>query len=249
MLVSSLLFTVVFVPFLFCQTKVIIKQMDTTTIHIEALDTSLHGARILCQGPFCDKKLPPIMESIQRLRDPFKKRILMTNATLGLSKYAPLHYDAIFQARDSADWTLALTYATYAPKPLLIMIEDVKIPEGLWQKIGKGMTLVHITASPVLHLRPYDAIFFAPVEDFGTPFVDYIFKALQSVFRATYSQKEHKEILQELRVAGAGIAWTKVEEEMGNGSIYWYDPVQQGERMEKGQMADLMMYLADGLRS
>jgi len=69
------------------------------------------------------------------------------------------------------------------------------------------------------------------------------------VFRATYSQKEHKEILQELRVAGAGIAWTKVEEEMGNGSIYWYDPVQQGERMEKGQMADLMMYLADGLRS
>ena len=47
--------------------------MDISTIHIEAFNRSLHGGRILCQGPF-PNKYAPIMESIQKLKEPFKKK-------------------------------------------------------------------------------------------------------------------------------------------------------------------------------
>ena len=219
------------------------KSDTDTTIHLESFNTNLHGCRILCQGPFPKGKSPPIMESIQKLREPFKKRILLSNMTFGLSKYLPMNYDAVFQVKDSADWTLILTYATYAPKPLLIISEDVTLPQGLWQKLDRTTTLVNITSTPVIHLRPYDAIFFAPIEELTSASVDYAHKALQTVYKATYSQKEHKEIVQELRVAGAGIAWCK-EEQVS--AICWYDPVtHQGERLSDKQLSELFGLLAE----
>ena len=50
--------------------------MDTSTIQIDGFSTNLHGCRILCQGPFSNGKYAPIMESIQKMREPFKKKIL-----------------------------------------------------------------------------------------------------------------------------------------------------------------------------
>ena len=64
--------------------------MDTHIVQIDAFNTNLHGARILCQGPFSNGKYAPIMESIQKLREPFKKKILLTNTAFSLSKYLPL---------------------------------------------------------------------------------------------------------------------------------------------------------------
>jgi hypothetical protein len=220
--------------------------METSTIQIDAFNTNLHGCRILCQGPFPNGKYAPIMDSIQKLRDPFKKKILLTRTAFSLSKYMPLQYDAVFQVRDTHDWTLILTYITYAPKPMLVVSEDVPIPDGLWQKINRTTTFVNITSSYQLNIRPYDAIFFAPIEELTTSYTDYVFKLLQSVYKASYSQKEHKEILQELRVAGAGICWTKHEEDVQNGSIYWYDPVtnNQGDSLSNKQMSELFSWLS-----
>jgi hypothetical protein len=217
------------------------------SIQIDAFNTNLHGCRILCQGPFPTSKYAPIMESIQKLREPFKKKILLTKAAFSLNKYLPLQYDATFQARDVQDWTLILTYLTYAPKPLLIVAENVPIPDGLWQKINRTITFVNITSSYQVNIRPYDAIFFAPIEELGSQYTEYVYKVLQSIYKSQYTQKEHKEILQELRVANAGICWTKYEESAPGGSVYWYDPVQnnEGDSLSNKQMSELFVWLAE----
>lgn len=221
--------------------------MDTQTVQIDAFNTNLHGARILCQGPFPNGKYAPIMEAIQRLRDPFKKKILLTKTAFSLSKYLPLQYDATFQVKDSQDWTLILTYITYAPKPLLVVAEDIPIPDGLWQKLTRATTFVSIASSYVVNIRPYDAIFFAPIEELATNFSEYVYKVLLSVYKTSYTQKEHKEVLQELRVAKAGVCWSKYEEDTQGGSIYWYDPVSnnQGDSLSNKQMSELFAWLAD----
>ena len=217
------------------------------SIAIDAFNTNLHGCRILCQGPFSSGKYAPIMESVQKLRDPFKKKILLTRTAFSLSKYLPLQYSASFQVNDTQDWTLILTYITYAPKPLLIVAEDISIPDGLWSKINRSSTIIHISSSYIMNIRPYDAIFFAPVEDQSASYIEYIYKILQSIYKPGYTQKEHKEVLQELRVAGAGIAWTRHEEDTAGGSIYWYDPIttSQGDNVSNKQMADLFGFLAE----
>jgi hypothetical protein len=215
------------------------------TISLESFNTNLHGCRILCQGPFPKGKNPPIMESIQKLREPFKRKILLSNMAFSMSKYLPLSYEAVFHVKDAQDWSMILTYLTYAPKPLLVVSEDITLPDGLWQKLPQHTTFVNITSASVIQLRPYDAIFFAPMEELATPYADYIYKALQSVYKANYTQKEHKEILQELRIAGAGIAWCK-EDQKGS-AVYWYDPVavRQGDKLTSAQLSDLFQFLAE----
>ena len=212
------------------------------SIQIEAYNKILHGCNILCQGPF-GNTFPPIMESIQKLKEPFKKKLLLTNTTFSFSKYITLQYDAIFQVHVN-DWTLILTYITYAPKPLLIVAEDIVIPDALWHKINKTITFVNISSSYVLNVRPYDTIFFQPIEELST-YTDHVLKLLQMVYKPSYSQKDHKEIIHELRVAGAGICWTRHEEDTSSGSIYWYDPVMnQGDRLSNKQMSELFNWLS-----
>ena len=217
------------------------------SIQIDAFSTNLHSCRILCQGPFPHEKHPPIMESIQKLREPFKKKILLAHTPFALSKYLPLQYDAVFQVKDTQDWSLILTYVTYAPKPLLMVAEDIALPDGLWQKLTRAITLVHLVSTYMANLRPYDAIFFAPMEELTSTYSEYVFKALQSVYRANYTLKEHKEVLQELRIAKAGIAWTRYNEDAQGGNMYWYDPVEsnQGDNLTNKQMSELFGWLSD----
>ena len=219
------------------------------TIKLDAFNTNLHGCRILCQGPF-SKQYPPIMDSIQKLREPFKKKILLTNASFGISKYLPMAYDTVFHMKDTADWTLLLTYLTYAPKPLLVVSEDMVIPDGMWPKVTRQTTWINITSHPVLSIRAYDAIFFTPMEDISNTYADSMYKILQSVYRASYSQKEHREILQELRVAQAGLVWSKVDEESQGGSVCWYDPVsiQATDKLTPSQVAEILTLLAGQMR-
>jgi hypothetical protein len=220
--------------------------MQQESINVEAFNTNLHGCRILCQGPFPNAKYAPIMESIQKLREPFKKKILLTKTAFSLSKYLSLQYDAAFQVRDSQDWSLILTYITYAPKPLLVVAEDIQIPEALWQKITRNTTFVHFSSQNIQNIRPYDAIFFAPIEELNSGFAEFVYRQLQTLYRTNYSQKEYKDILQELRVAGAGVAWTRQGEQQTSGSIYWYDPVEnnQGDNLSSKQLSELFGWLS-----
>jgi len=228
--------------------------MEQQTIQLESFTTHLHGSTILYQLPsgiLHRTKSPPFMEWIQKLREPFKKRISLSGRVFPISTHLPLPYDATFHVRDGQDWTLILTYITYAPKPLLVVVEDLSIPEGLWQKLTRATTLLHITATPVVRLHPYDAVFFAPTEEITTSYVDYTHRVLQAIYRASYTLKEHKEILQEVRVAKAGLAWTRVDEERPTGAVYWYDPVatQPGERLPPQQLVELFGWLTEYFRA
>lgn len=190
------------------------------------------------------------MDWIQRLRDPFKKKILLTSSTFTWSTQLPLVYDAVFSVKDITDYQLSLAYLTYAGKPTLLVMEDPPvIPDGFWAKLPRTVTVVHlVTTRSVVQLRPYDAIFFAPMEEVQSAAAEYAFKILQSVYRASYSLQEHKEILNELRVAGAGIAWTNVEESRQGGAVYWYDTGDQPQvDVPKKQMAEMLQWVARSL--
>lgn len=220
--------------------------MESSTIQIDAFNTQLHGCKILCQGPFPNRKYAPIMEYSQKFRDPFKKRILITNTTFSFSKYLSLQYDAVFQVKEVQDWSLILTYITYSPKPLLVVVEDIQIPAVLWNKINRSVTFVHISSTPVQILHPYDAIFFAPIEEPNSTFAEYVYKQLKMLYKTNYVYKEYKETIQELCVAGAGIAWTKQNEQAMSGNIYWYDPVtnNEGDSLSNKQMSELFGWLS-----
>jgi hypothetical protein len=214
------------------------------TVHVDAFQTNLHGTTILCQGPFPKGRLPPLMDNIQALRAPFKRKVLLTNSPVSFTKTLPLHYDAIFQMREGADWSLALTYILHAPKDVLVIAEDIAVPDAVWSKLTKSITFVHIVTAPLRAVQAYDTIFFAPVDDLTNSYIDLILKTLVSVYKKTYTQKDLKEILQELRVAKAGLSWTKVGED-GEGSLYWYDPeVVTGESLTKKQLSELFQNLS-----
>ena len=220
------------------------REMESQTIQLEAFHTQLHGTKILYCLPkgLTLTRYPLWSEWIQKLRDPFRKRIRITHQLfpLSLSTGATM-YDATFHPSTGHDWTLILTYMTYAPKPLLVVIENLLIPDGLWQKIPQGTTLLHLTSSPVVRLQPYDSIFFAPTEEVSTTYVEDTYRILQAVYRAHYTAKEHKEILQEIRVAKAGLAWTRVNEPTPTGAIYWYDPTpsQPNEHLSPAHLTEL----------
>lgn len=193
-------------------------------------------------------KFPPWMEWIQKLREPFRKKIRLSNHPFPFSTRAvTTSYDATFQVKDSNDWTLILTYLTYSPKPLLVVAEDISIPDGLWQKLNSSTTLIHITSMPIIRLHPYDAIFFTPMEEVSSVYAEHTQRILQAIYRSQYTVKEHKEILQELRVANAGMVWTRVSEKTPNGSIFWYDPVsvQPNENLDPSHLAELFHWLTE----
>jgi hypothetical protein len=237
------------------------------TIQLEAYNTPLHGAKILyclpstvssssssasaAPSPATVTNHPLWSDWISKLREPFRKKMCLTSSAFPFCTRTGISsYDATFHAKDSQDWTLALTYMTYAPKPLLVVIEEMAIPDGLWSKLPTGTTLLHLTSHPVSRLSPYDAIFFSPMEEVSTTYAEYTHRILQSVFRPTYSAKEHKEILQELRVARAGLAWTRVGEQHPQGSVYWYDPVnaQPSEYVTPQQLTELFSWLSEQFR-
>jgi len=154
----------------------------------------------------------------------------------------PLAYDVTFCMSEQSDWTQLLTYITHCPKPILVVSEEIRIPDGIWSRLQKT-TWLNFSSFHVASIKPYDAIFFSPMEDPSPSQVEYSYKLLQSVYRSSYSPKEHKEIIQELKAAGAGIAWTKKDDQSAN--LYWYDPVTtQGERLEPSQLSDICLFLS-----
>jgi hypothetical protein len=213
------------------------------TIHIDAFQANLHGARILCQGPFVKGRLPPILESIESLRAPFKRKVLLTNKEtnpFALSKTFQFQYDAVFQMGDTADWSLALTYMLHAPKDVLVVAEDIFIPDAVWARLTKNITFIHVTATPLKLVHPYEAIFFAKVEDLAHPYVDTVYKAVLGASKKAYTQAAFKEVLQELRIASAGLVWLKE-----TNSLSWYDPVGlELEPLSKKQLSELFLWLS-----
>ena len=215
------------------------------TLQIEAFQTNLHGAKILCQGPFLQERQPPILESITDRRQPFQKKVLLTLTPFSFSKNLALPYDATFQITSPPDWSLVLTYIVHSPKPILVVADDIPVPDAVWSRIARTVTFVHILSTPARNPKLYDAVFFAAITDPTTPYSEITYRGLQALL-GTLGSKEYREIANELRVATAGMAWSKIDEEGERGALYWYDPVKQqgAETLSKKQLADLFSWLA-----
>ena len=215
------------------------------TLQIEAFQTSLHGAKILCQGPFPPDRQPPILESITDRRQPFQKKVLLSLTPFSFSKSLTLSYDATFHIITASDWSLALTYIVHSPKPLLVVADDIPVPDAVWSRIPRTVTFVHLLSTPVRSPKLYDAVFFAAIQDSTSPYSEQTYRVLQNLLGAL-GTKEYREIVNELRVATAGIAWSKIDESTEAGALYWYDPVKQqgAETLSKKQLADLFSWLA-----
>lgn len=216
------------------------------TINVEAFDTHLHGTKILCQGPFPSDKLPPVLDAVKNIRDPFKKTVLLTKDANYFKRCIPITYDATYQISESADWSLALTYMSHCPKPALIIIDNLHIPDAFWAHVTRRITCIHWMTSPVAlkPQTPYDSVFFASIQDIHLPYTEFVFNQIKAVYSSTYSQKEFREILQELRIAGAGLVWTRINEKSAGGSIYWYDVTRTQDTLSKRQISDILQWLS-----
>ena len=216
--------------------------MGDNTIHLEAFQANLHGLKILCQGPFIKGAFPPVLEAIENIKIPFQRKVLLIGGDASpLATTFSLKYDATFHIGNTIDWSLALTYILHAPKDVLVVTEDIPIPDAVWSKLSKTITFLSVVKTPLKNVMPYDAVFFAAMEDFGTAYAsDTVYKAVLTLTRKPYGPKEYRDILQELRVANAGLAWLK-----GSESLFWYDPVSENsEQLSRKQLAELFRWLS-----
>jgi hypothetical protein len=227
---------------------------DEVTVNLEAFNKQLFGTRVLCQGPFSKGSYAPVMEAVTHLRQPFRKKVLITKKNVvggsgsgsGIGSNIPLQYDTVFSISDNTDWSHAIQYCKTVQGCLLIVFDDIVIPDAVWQHIVKGTTVVHYMNSVCNNIKPYDTIFFPPVDDVMNYKIDVTFRQLQAVYRTSWKEREFKEILNELRVAQAGLCWTRVQEKDSVfGTICWYDSVEQivKERISDAQLAALFEWL------
>jgi hypothetical protein len=216
--------------------------MADNTIHLEAFQANLHGLKILCQGPFDKGAFPPVLEAIENIKIPFQRKVLLLGGDASpFARTFSLKYDATFHIGNTTDWSLALTYILHAPKDVLVVAEDIPIPDAVWSRLAKTITFLSVVKTPLKNVMPYDAVFFAAIEDFGTAYAsDTVYKAVLALTRKPYGPKEYRDILQELRVANAGLAWIR-----GSESLFWYDPVSEtSEQLSKKQLAELFRWLS-----
>ena len=240
---------------------------ESIQINLEAFQANLNGARILLQGPF-QEKCPPILEAIQNIREPFKKRILLTSKPNGFTSTIQVPYDTYFRIITSLDWSLALNYINNLIGqttciPLLVVIDSLDVPDAFFAKIQNNtkITVVHYIATPI-KFKPslsliYDTIFFPFQIDVAAQQSQNIFNILQSFFRPSWTFQDFREIMTEIRTAGAGLCWSRYGTTAAstgniaskNGNIYWYDPVHTMRNIpvDKIMLADILRWIAGEL--
>lgn len=200
---------------------------STTTVQIQAFESHIHGFIILCQGPYRTDSYPNISEYINRPREPFKRKLLLASNAASISKIVSPPYNAIIVPNESIDWTVALTYIHYSPKPTLVCIEDIQVPNAFFCKLRsiKNITIIHnMTTSLVQSIQPYDCVFFSAMERTTSEYAKYVFKQLQTHYKNTYTHEEYTELVSELVTEDAGLVWINRGEKTSAGSLYWYEP-------------------------
>lgn len=218
-------------------------------VNIEAFDSNLFGKTILYQKHTNVNdyhQLPPIKDKCSDLRQPFKRRLLISNIHNKHINNIFFDYDTIYYIQDISDWSLILTYIVHAPKPIFILIDNITIPNIVWTKIqgmkqtmGGSMTIVHISNIPVQSIHPYNTVFFQPISHATLPsMLDIIYGQILSL-KHSYNMREFKETVAELRIADAGLCI------MNNNELYWYDPVDNEIIIKPQKMAEILRWLSN----
>jgi hypothetical protein len=240
-------------------------QADSLQVNLEAFQTNLHGRRILLQGPYKDK-CPPILDSIQNIRDPFKRRVLLTSRKNNFTNTVQISYDSVFRITNQIDWSLTLNYIQHligqpSGVPVLLVIEELEVPDAFFVKLQTNtrITILHYLNSPIKLKNGlntiYDTVFFPYQIDIGTQQSQHILTILQMLYRTGWTAAEFREIMTEIRAAGAGLCWTTVGGSSGGGSrsgnIFWYDPVptMRDYPLEKNTISEILKWVAHTVAS
>ena len=206
----------------------------TDVVKLENFDTPLTGAHTVFYiegGPFAHPTLPGTLDSILH-GEPYSRRVLVTFPSSRCSSLFRCNWDAVFQPADQKEWSLILTYCSYAPRPLFIHIDDtVNPPDAFFQRLPQGTTITEVRRletvpeAPTAPTGPIraDVIFYPPVQDLTTADATAIIRSL-NVQVGSRDAEGKKAYLRELRVARAGLAWTRIQEPTSYGATYWYDP-------------------------
>jgi hypothetical protein len=203
----------------------------TDVVNLENFDTPLTGTHTVFYvegGPFAHPVLPRTLDSILH-GEPYNRRVLITSPSSRCSSLFRCNWDAVFQPADQKEWTLILTYCSYAPRPLLVHIDDTAHPpDAFFQRLPQGTTITEVRRLETVPDAPAgpiraDAIFYPPVQDLTTADAAAIIRSL-NVQVGSRDAEGKKAYLRELRVARAGLAWTRIHETTSHGATYWYDP-------------------------
>jgi hypothetical protein len=227
-------------------------------LHIEAFDDNLRGRRILqFLGGKAQPQATPIYERAEAdSADAFQRKVLITAASASSQEYLRTRWDVHYNLADPKEWILIVTYIVNAPKPLCVVCEGVDLPDLVMKKIATvaGVTILcqrQLTGGPggpgSKNIGLYDVIFLPVVDDIGGTEANTILHLFNTLSPVGASSEDRREWLKELRVARAGLVWSR------HSGVSWYDPNETvktigGNRTHNvGVIAGYLRTLADVL--
>ena len=200
----------------------------TEVVKLENFDISpTHQHTLFFYDPRAASPLPGLFDTALH-GEAYNRRILLTTPTCTLSSLFRAEWDAVYQPADQKEWSLILTYCLYAPRLLCIVVDDgLAVPDAFFQRIPAGTTVISIKsldAAADTPLGRYDTVCFPAISDTTGMEAAAVLKTVCTLTRTGGSTEAKRAWLRELRVARAGLIWTRVGEATGAGAVYWYDP-------------------------
>ncbi len=200
----------------------------TDVVKLENFDTPLVGHHTLfLYDPRSVAPLPGLVDTVLH-GEAYSRRILLTTPACTLSSLFRAEWDAVYQPADQKEWSLILTYCLYAPKRLCVVVDDgLAVPDAFFQRLPAGTTVIAIKSldgAAELQLGRCDAVCFPAISDTTGMEAAAILKIVGGLAGNPSSTESRRAWLRELRVARAGLIWTRIGEPASTGAVYWYDP-------------------------
>jgi hypothetical protein len=159
-----------------------------------------------------------------------------------------MKWDAIFILRDATDTRLALTYVVSAQKPVrVVWAGEPVMPFITYLEKHEQITIMGLgTSAP--NLLTWNAIFWT-----HDTAVDLIESSLiVRIGSAVLSKYNLRSVLKEIKASEVGLVWSSIRESDKRGSIYWFDPAENGTAASMYSLqdaADVLRSIADSLSS
>jgi hypothetical protein len=199
------------------------QDMQPDILHIEAFSDNLRGKRILQYIRAGKDRGTPIIDRAEAdSADAFARKVLITAGSRPSHELLRTQWNVHYSVSDPKEWILIVTYIVNAPKPLCVVCEDgAELPDIVMKKLAsvQGVTIIcqRMMTNGLRGLANYDALFFPAIDDIGGNESAMILQALNMLCPGA---EDRREWLKELRVAGAGLVWSR------QSGISWYDPVE-----------------------
>ena len=224
---------------------------ESDTVRLEGFAESLKSNRIFCVGT--PSLLPALVQSRVASIDTEvahrgRKVLCIQDSSPHTVWLLRMKWDAIFILRDSTDMRLALTYVVSAQKPVRVVWAGEPImPFITHLEKHEQITIMGLGTAPP-NLLTWNAIFWT-----HDTAVDLIESSLiVRIGSATLSKYNLRSVLKEIKASEVGLVWSSIRESDKRGSIYWFDPAEDGAIASVYSLqdaADILRSVADSLSS